>query len=117
MALPDPEAPFRQNRRHHTVAYKIKIMTAAKDPRAEGHGTLGAFLRREGLYYSQVARWERELADGSITGKKPGPRGKTRQELVEENKALRRKIEQIENRLARTELIVELKKNSRRFSD
>jgi hypothetical protein len=110
VAAPDPEVSTAHPRRNHTAAYKIKIIETAKELRAQGHGVLGAFLRREGLYYSTVTRWERERAEGTITGKKPGPKGKSRQELVEENKALRRKLEQAENRLAKTELIVELQK-------
>ena len=97
-------------RRNHTVAYKIKIVETARELRVEGHGSLGAFLRREGLYYSMVTRWERELAQGTISGKQPGPKSRSRQELLDENKKLRRKLELVENRLARTEMIVELQK-------
>jgi len=57
-----------------------------------------------------VARWEREMAEGRLTGSQPGPKPRSRQTLVEENKALRRKLEQVEDRLAKTELIVELQK-------
>ena len=109
-AAPDPEVAVRSVRRQHTIAYKIKIVETAEALRTEGHGALGAFLRREGLYYSMVRRWARELAAGTITGKSPGRKRKTREELAEENKALRRKLEQAELRLAKTEMIVELQK-------
>lgn len=107
---PDPEVLPRQKRRNHTAAYKIKIVETVSALRAEGRGAVGAFLRTEGLYFSMVKTWERQYKDGTLLTTSRGPKQKSRQSLLEENKQLRRKLEQIEQRLAKTEMIVELQK-------
>jgi cell shape-determining protein MreC len=78
--------------------------------RSEGSGALGAFLRKEGLYYATVRAWERLHASGALTAAKQGPKEKSRQALLTEIQRLRRKNEQLEKKLAKTELIVELQK-------
>jgi len=107
---PDPEVLPRQKRRNHTTAYKIKIVETVRALRAEGHGSVGGFLRKEGLYYSMVKKWERQVNDGTLLKTSRGPKQKSHQSLIEENKQLRRKLENTEQRLARTEMIVELQK-------
>lgn len=107
---PDPEVLPRKKRRNHTVAYKIKIVETVSALRRESHGQVGAFLRREGLYYSMVKKWEQQVQDGTLLKTSRGPKQKNRQTLTEENKQLRRKLERLEQRLERTEMIVELQK-------
>lgn len=106
----DPEVVARTNRRRHTIAYKLKVIKVVADLRSEGHGAVGAFLRKEGLYYSTVRTWERLAAKGQLVSGQNGTKRQKRDALVAENKRLRRKNEQLEKRLAKTELIVELQK-------
>jgi transposase-like protein len=107
---PDPEVVPMQ-RRKHTVAYKIKVVGTIARLRAEGaSGSIGAYLRQEGLYSSAVTSWERSLRNGTLTTAHPGPKEKNRSELQEEIKRLRRKLEQTEKKLAKTQLVVELQK-------
>ena len=107
---PDPEVLPRKKRRNHTAAYKIKVVETVATLRAEGHGKVGAFLRREGLYHSMVKKWERQVDEGTLLTTSRGPNRRTLQSLIEENKQLRRKLERTEERLAKTELIVDLQK-------
>ena len=107
---PDSEVGARAKRRTHTVAYKIRIVNTVATLGTEGHGAVGAFLRKEGLYYSMVKRWEHQLADGKLVSTNRGPKEKNRKSLIEENKQLKRKLERLEQRLAKTEMIVELQK-------
>jgi transposase-like protein len=107
---PDPEVVTRQKRRRHTIAYKIKIVEAVASLRSEGYGSISEFLRSEGIYYSMVNRWARQYAEGTLVAAHRGATQKSRLSLVDENKRLRRKLEQLEQRLARTEMIVELQK-------
>jgi hypothetical protein len=109
-AAPDPEVLAQPRRRNHTVRYKIKIVEKVRTLRKEGHGAVGAFLRTEGLYYSNVSTWDRQYESGELLSMQRGPKAKSRQNLVEENKKLRQKIEQLEQRLAKTEMIVDLQK-------
>ena len=76
----------------------------------DGHDLLGEFLRKEGLYYTMVQRWEHQYEDGLLIAATRGPVETSRASLLEEIKSLRRKLEQTEKRLARTEMIVELQK-------
>jgi len=63
-------------------------------------GRLGAYLRKEGLYYSSVRLWERLQAQGKLTSSRRGSKQKSREELLGEIKRLRRHNEQLEKRLS-----------------
>jgi len=107
---PDSEVTPRAKRRYLTVAYKLKILETVAALREQGHGSVGAYLRKEGLYYSSIRTWEKLRDQGRLTSSRKGPREKNREALLAENKQLRRKLEQTQKRLAKTELIVELQK-------
>jgi len=107
---PDPEVTPRATRRYLTVAYKIKVLETVAALREQGQGAVGAYLRTEGLYYSSIRSWEKLRDQGLLTKSNKGPREQNRDALLAENKQLRRKLEQSQRRLAKTELIVELQK-------
>lgn len=109
-AAPSPEVVARSHRRRLTLAYKVKVLDTVASLRDQGQGAVGAFLRREGLYYSSVHSWERQRSQGKLGSHRNGPREKGREALMTENKQLRRKLEQTEKRLRKTELLVELQK-------
>ena len=93
------------------MAYKIKVVETIARLREEGtSGSIGAYLRQEGLYSSAVTNWERSLRNGTLTTARPGPKEKKHSELQDEIKRLRRKLEQTEKKLAKTQLVVELQK-------
>lgn len=52
---PDPEAPEKRTRRRFTAEYKLRILRLA-DACTEP-GSIGALLRREGLYSSHLTMW------------------------------------------------------------
>ena len=105
-----PEVVARPKRRRHTLAYKLKVLQTVAALRSQGHGAVGAYLRKEGLYYSAVRTWEHQQSQGRLTSSQRGSKEKSREKLLTENKRLRRKQEQLEKRLRKTELIVELQK-------
>jgi transposase-like protein len=107
---PDPEVIPKRIRRRLTRAYKIKILRTVEDIKSDGSRSIGAYLRKEGLYYSTVSKWAQELKDGKLEERKPGPKQNSREALVLEIKKLRRKLEQTEKKLRKTELIVDLQK-------
>src|SRR5512135_724937 len=98
------EVVARKTRKRHTLAYKLRVVETVATLRSEGSGALGAYLRKEGLYYATVRAWERLHASGALTAAKQGPKEKSRQALLKENQRLRRKNEQLEKKLAKTEL-------------
>jgi transposase len=114
---PDPEVIAQPKRRNYTVAYKLKVIETVASLREGERGDVGSYLRKEGLYYSNVRQWTRLHEQGKLTvstqGRKEKDRAsaiKSRDVLATENKKLRRKLEQTEKRLAKTEMIVELQK-------
>src|ERR671924_863521 len=54
---PDPEVPAKAVRRRFTAEYKVKILKEADA--CTKPGSLGALLRREGLYASNLTPWNR----------------------------------------------------------
>lgn len=113
----DPEVAARTTRRKLTTAYKLKVLDTVAALRKDGQGAIGAYLRAEGLYYSNIHTWERQKSQGMLTATKVGPKEKGRDSLMAENKQLRRKLEQTEKRLKKTEMIVELQKKLSEFME
>ena len=113
---PDPEVkPSTRTRRRLTVGYKLKVLAAVEELRLQGDGAIGAYLRKEGLYYATVHKWAKLQEKGLLTSNKPGPQQKSHKALQSEITKLRRKLEQTEKKLKKTELIVDLQKKLSSF--
>ena len=98
---PDPEVTERAKRRRFTAEYKLRILRKADA--CKGDGDVGALLRREGLYSSQLAAWRRqrdEIAKAGLKARKRGPKGKAVdpriKQLERENVRLKRRLEEAE---------------------
>lgn len=59
---PSPEVTERPRRRSFTVDYKLRILDEAAA--CTETRQVGALLRREGLYYSNLAKWRQQRATG-----------------------------------------------------
>ena len=73
--VPDSEVVARPRRRRFTAEYKRSILDQADA--AQDSRTVGALLRREGLYASHLTTWRRQRKQGEIdalTAKKRGPK-------------------------------------------
>jgi transposase-like protein len=94
---PPTEVQPHATRRRFTAAYKRQIVEEAAQC---GYGEVGALLRREGLYHSNLAKWRAEYEAGSLSDKPRGPRGNPTaaevKRLERENARLQRKLEQAE---------------------
>lgn len=93
----DPEVVAKAKRRRFTPEYRLKIVRAAEA--CKGPGEIGALLRREGLYSSQLATWRRQREEGALEGlraRKRGPKPKAVdprvKKLEQENARLVRKL-------------------------
>jgi transposase-like protein len=64
VSRPNPEVVARPRRRTFTAEYKQRILTEADAARFSG--TIGALLRREGLYSSHLVTWRRERDAGIL---------------------------------------------------
>jgi len=110
-AIPNPEVPDKAIRRRFTAEYKLRILTLA-DACTEP-GILGALLRREGLYASNLNTWRHQRERGILSGLTPKKRGRkesVRDPLVAENEKLRKENERIAKRLRQAEIIIDVQK-------
>lgn len=104
---PDPEVVEKANRRRFTAEYKLNILRQAE---ACAPGELGALLRTEGLYFSNLTCWRRQVAEGQLAALS-SRRGR-KKEPTEDPKVveLQRENERLRKRLKQAEDIIELQK-------
>jgi transposase len=110
-AIPNPEVPDKAVRRRFTAEYKIRILN--ESDACTDSGSLGALLRREGLYASNLNTWRHQRERGILSGLTPKKRGRkeaVRDPLVAENEKLRKENERLANRLRQAELIIDVQK-------
>ncbi len=97
---PNPEVAALARRRRFTAEFKQRILAEADT--AKDSGSVGALLRREGLYSSLLVTWRRERAAGILQGLSPqrrGPKSK-RDPIAEEMQQLRRIVIDIQKKVA-----------------
>jgi transposase len=112
--IPDPEVVPKAKRRKFSVEYKWRILQEA-DSCTEA-GQVGALLRREGLYSSQLSTWRRQREEGLLEGLGPRKRGRKRKdELEREVASLRRENERLRANLEQAEMIIEVQKKLSRL--
>ena len=105
---PDPEVIPRAKRRQFSATYKLRILQEVDE--CNQPGQIGALLRREGLYSSQLTDWRRERAAGQLQGLTSQKRGRRRDEQATELASLRRENAQLQAQLAQAELIIAAQK-------
>jgi transposase-like protein len=104
----DPEVKVKPERRRFTAEYKLRILKEADN--CTGPGQIGALLRREGLYSSNLTQWRLQRAEGVLQALTPRKRGPKVDPLAEENAALRQRVDRLEAELKRAETIIEVQK-------
>lgn len=104
---PDPEVVEKASRRRFTPEYKLKIVQEAE---ACSSGELGAMLRREGLYFSNLACWRRQVAEGQLAALTPQRRGRKARAVDPRVLELEGEIQRLRERLRRAEEIIEVQK-------
>ncbi len=107
----DSEVLEKAHRRRFTAKYKLSILDQAD--RCEKPGQLGALLRREGLYSSNLTTWRQQRESGALEaltprkrGRKPKPQDKQTRRLAE----LEREVEQLRQKLVQAETIIDVQK-------
>jgi len=117
-APPHPDQPcsFRQTprwwpRRRFTAEDKLRILKVADACTAVG--SLGALLRAEGLYASNLTTWRRQRTAGVLSALTPQKRGRkvlAQYPLRTENETLRKENARLSTRLKQAELIIDVQK-------
>ena len=111
VSVPDSEVSSASGRRRFSAAYKARVVReadACKEP-----GEVGALLRREGLYSSNLTHWRKEYKKAGERALADDKRGRkvTKNPLVDENQRLGRELERFQKKLKQAELIIEFQKN------
>lgn len=107
-ALPDTQVAPRAQRRRFTVSCKRRILQEADG--CVQPGQIGALLRREGLYFSNLSTWRRQSARGELNGRSPRKRGPEIDETARQIEKLKRENEGLRKKLDRAETIIEVQK-------
>ena len=109
-SIPNPEVAPKERRRRFSAAYKLRIVEEAA--RCSEPGEIGALLRREGLYSSQLSTWRKQNHAQGLQGLKDDKRGRkrTKHPAELELEKLRKKYDRVSRRLAHAETIIEIQK-------
>jgi transposase-like protein len=103
------EVQPRTSRRRFTAEYKRRIVEEAAGCQ---YGEVGALLRREGLYHSNLRKWRAEYEAGTLSEKPRGPRANPG---AAEMKRLAQENAQLKRQLVRAEAIIEAQKKLARL--
>ena len=104
------EVMAKPTRRRYTAEYKLKVLREAEA--LSGRGEIGALLRREGLYSSNLTQWRKQCERGELEGlsRKRGPLPKGKNSLADKVKVLERENARLKARAERAEGLVEIQK-------
>ena len=105
------EVAAKPTRRRYTAEYKHRILREAETCTRQGE--LGALLRREGLYSSNLTVWRKQRERRELEGlsqKKRGPSSKEKNPLAAKVATLERENRRLRARSERAEGLVELQK-------
>lgn len=107
--VPDPELIERPRRRRFSASYKLRVLQEADS--CSRPGELGALLRREGLYSSNLSVWRRQREAGALSALSR-PRGRPKADLLAtEKEKLRQRAERAEAELAKARKVIEVQGN------
>ena len=105
------EVVAKATRRRFSAEYKLKILRAAEAGTKPGE--IGALLRREGLYGSNITTWRAQQRKGALAGLAQKPRGPAPVEknpLLATVAAQEQAIVRLTARAERAEALVDLQK-------
>ncbi|WP_412768470.1 IS3 family transposase [Methylotuvimicrobium buryatense] len=110
-ARPDPEVVATAQRRQFTSSDKRRILDAAD--RCTQPGEIGALLRKEGIYSSQLATWRKQRAADQRAALAPQKRGRKADSAQAEDRRVRQltqENERLRRRLAQANAIIDVQK-------
>jgi transposase-like protein len=110
-SAPDPEVHEKKPRRKFTAKYKLRILAEADA--CTQPGQLGALLRREGLYSSNLTTWRQQRAQGILQAMSPKKRGRKRKQtnpLAKQVAQLEKENRRLQDKLKKAETIIEVQK-------
>jgi transposase-like protein len=109
--MSEVEVMAKATRRRFSAEYKLQMLREAEA--CTQPGEIGALLRREGLYFSNVRTWREQRRRGELAGlaqKKRGPAPQAKNPLAGKVAALEREVTRHKARAERAEALVALQK-------
>jgi transposase len=109
--VPNPEVSEKASRRSYTAEYKRLILKEAEV--SKGQGQVGALLRREGLYSSNLTAWRHQVERGTLdalSSRKRGPKARKPDPSVRRISEQEKEIQKLRARLRKAELIIDAQK-------
>jgi len=109
--VPNPEVAEKASRRSYTAEYKRLILKEVEV--SKGQGQVGALLRREGLYSSNLTAWRHQVERGTLdalSSKKRGPKARKPDPSVRRISEQEKEIQKLRARLRKAELIIDAQK-------
>jgi transposase len=106
--VPDPGVEAKPTRRRFTVEYKLRLLREVD--RTKAPGEVGAIVRREGLYFSQLTQWRRDrdrVAKAGLAARQRGPKRRVQDPRI---KQLEREKARLERKLQQAEIIIAFQK-------
>ncbi len=111
LSTSEVEVMAKPTRRRYSAEYKLRILREADA--STRRGEIGALLRREGLYSSNLTAWRKQREKRELEGlsqKRRGPLPKENNPLADKVKVLERETVRLRARAERAEGLVELQK-------
>ena len=104
------EVVAKPTRRRYTAEYKLRILREADA--CSRPGEIGALIRREGLYSSNLTQWRKQREKGELAGlsRRRGPSPKANNPLIDKVRVLEQENARLKRRAERAEGLVELQK-------
>ena len=90
--IPDTEVSMKKRRRRFSKEFKLRILKELDESTKPGQ--IGAVLRREGIYYSNITKWREQLEQGKLNKKLNDKNQKKIAELSKRNRKLLRELNQ-----------------------
>ena len=97
-SIPGRKRSFPEDIRRRAVAYYLSL---------PNDGSKGAYLRRSGIFSSQITEWRRAVESGT-PAKQPGR--KPTDPLIKENAELQKQVAKLERELTRANTVIEVQK-------
>jgi len=110
-AAPNPEVTEKASRRSYTAEYKRRILREAESCKEQGQ--VGALLRREGLYSSNLTSWRHQAERGTLdalSSKKRGPKARKADPSLLRIAEQEKEIQKLHAKLRKAELIIDAQK-------
>lgn len=110
MVPAETEVTWRHGKRKkYTESYKRQVVDHVAELRRTGQGDIGGYLRREGLYYTMIHKWEKKL---KAKGNQQQDSGKSvrEKELEEKVKLLEAELNRTKKKLEKSEMIIDFQK-------